>query len=98
MRIAIIGQGYVGLTIASFASDHHDVIGYDLNPAIVDQLNQGVSHIEGVDSAVLGNAISKGAYKATTNGSDFAGAQIVVIAVPTVIELIPAVTPVKLPT
>ena len=86
MRVAIIGQGYVGLTIASFASDHHDVIGYDLNPAIVDQLNQGVSHIEGVDSAVLGNAISKGAYKATTNGRDIAGAQIVVIAVPTPLD------------
>ena len=86
MRVAIIGQGYVGLTIGSFASDHHDVIGYDLNPTIVDQLNQGVSHIEGVESAVLGNAISKGAYKATTNGSDIAGAQIVVIAVPTPLD------------
>ena len=86
MRVAIIGQGYVGLTIASFASDHHDVIGYDLNQAVVDQLNHGISHIEGVDSAVLGNAISKGAYKATTNGSDIAGAQIVVIAVPTPLD------------
>jgi UDP-N-acetyl-D-glucosamine dehydrogenase len=86
MRVAIIGQGYVGLTIASFASDHHDVIGYDLNQAVVDQLNHGISHIEGVDSAVLGNAISKGAYKATTKGSDIAGAQIVVIAVPTPLD------------
>lgn len=86
MRVAIIGQGYVGLTIAAFASDHHDVIGYDLNPAIVDQLNQGISHIEGVESQVLKDAIGRGSYKATTSGGDIAGAEIVVIAVPTPLD------------
>ena len=86
MRVAIIGQGYVGLTIASFASDHHNVTGYDLNQAIVDQLNQGVSHIEGVESQVLKDAIGRGSYKATTSGGDIAGAEIVVIAVPTPLD------------
>jgi UDP-N-acetyl-D-glucosamine dehydrogenase len=86
MRVAIIGQGYVGLTIASFASDHHDVTGYDLNPSIVDQLNHGVSHIEGVESQVLKAAIAKGRYKATTSDGDIAGAEIVVIAVPTPLD------------
>jgi UDP-N-acetyl-D-glucosamine dehydrogenase len=86
MRVAIIGQGYVGLTIAAFASDHHVVIGYDLNQAIVDQLNQGVSHIEGVESQALEDAIGRGSYKATTSGGDIAGAEIVVIAVPTPLD------------
>ena len=86
MRVAIIGQGYVGLTIAAFASDHHDVIGYDLNPTIVDQLNHGVSHIEGVESQVLKGAIGRGSYKATTSGGDIASAEIVVIAVPTPLD------------
>ncbi len=86
MRVGIIGQGYVGLTIATFAATDHEVVGFDLNVAIVDQLNLGHSHIEGVRSSDLKSAISKGAYKATTNGSDLAGCEIVVIAVPTPLD------------
>lgn len=39
MKIAIIGQGYVGLTLSSFASEHFDVVGFDTNQKVVDQLN-----------------------------------------------------------
>jgi UDP-N-acetyl-D-glucosamine dehydrogenase len=86
MRVGIIGQGYVGLTISAFASKDHEVIGFDLNPVIVDQLNQGHSHIEGVKSSDLKSAISKGSYKATTEGSEIADCDIVVIAVPTPLD------------
>jgi UDP-N-acetyl-D-glucosamine dehydrogenase len=86
MRVGIVGQGYVGLTISTFAAAYHEVVGFDLNVAIVDQLNLGQSHIEGVRSSDLKSAISKGAYKATTNGSDLAGCEIVVIAVPTPLD------------
>jgi UDP-N-acetyl-D-glucosamine dehydrogenase len=86
MRIGIIGQGYVGLTISAFASKHHKVIGFDLNPAIVEQLNSGFSHIEGVKSSDLADAISRASYKATMDGSDISNAEIVVIAVPTPLD------------
>ena len=49
-KVAIIGQGYVGLTIAVFASKANQVVGFDNNQKLVEQLNQGVSHIEGIDS------------------------------------------------
>ena len=39
MKIAVIGQGYVGLTVAIFASRKNQVIGYDLNASLVNQLN-----------------------------------------------------------
>jgi UDP-N-acetyl-D-glucosamine dehydrogenase len=39
MKIAIIGQGYVGLTISTFAAEHFEVIGFDSNQKIVDNLN-----------------------------------------------------------
>jgi UDP-N-acetyl-D-glucosamine dehydrogenase len=52
----------------------------------VDQLNQGISHIEGVKSEDLKSAISAGNYRATANGADFAEADIVVIAVPTPLD------------
>ena len=83
MKVAIIGQGYVGLTIAAFASKQHHVVGFDNNSVNVARLNQGISHIEGVDSADLALAIKAGVYMATTNPSDIADAEIVVIAVPT---------------
>ncbi len=83
MKIAIIGQGYVGLTISAFAGEFFEVVGFDNNLKIVDQLNQGISHIEGVESSVLRNWISSGRYKATNSGEDITGAHIVVIAVPT---------------
>ena len=41
MKIAIIGQGYVGLTIAIFAADFFEVIGFDNSERVVEQLNQG---------------------------------------------------------
>lgn len=83
MKIAIIGQGYVGLTISAFAGAEHDVVGFDNSPRIVEQLNKGISHIEGVDSAVIAKWASEGRYRATANGADIKGTDIVVIAVPT---------------
>ena len=83
MKVAIIGQGYVGLTISAFAAGKYDVVGFDNSPRIVEQLNKGISHIEGVDSAVIAKWASAGRYRATANGADIKGADIVVIAVPT---------------
>jgi len=83
MKVAIIGQGYVGLTISAFAGEYFEVIGFDNNAKIVDQLNSGVSHIEGVESSVLQKWIKAGRYRATTSGLDIADVDLVVIAVPT---------------
>lgn len=83
MKIAIIGQGYVGLTISSFAAEFFEVVGFDSNRKIVDQLNLGQSHIEGVESAILSKWVKSGRYKATTIGNDISDCEIVIIAVPT---------------
>jgi len=82
-RVSIIGQGYVGLTISAFASNSFHVTGFDSNEKIVNQLNSGISHIEGVNSGVISKAIASGRYKATSNGSDIAGSDVIIIAVPT---------------
>jgi UDP-N-acetyl-D-glucosamine dehydrogenase len=83
MKVSIIGQGYVGLTISVFAAEHHQVIGFDKNQNIVDTLNQGKSHIEGVESSDLARFVARGKYTATTDASVIAGSDVVVIAVPT---------------
>ena len=85
-KVAIIGQGYVGLTISAFAAKSYEVIGFDNSQKVVDQLNQGISHIEGVKSEDINSAIKAGNYRATVNGADIAGADIVVIAVPTPLD------------
>ena len=86
MKVSIIGQGYVGLTISAFAGAGHHVVGFDKNQLIVDQLNKGISHIEGVENSAITGLISQGKYKATTLGSDIQGSDIVVIAVPTPLD------------
>jgi UDP-N-acetyl-D-glucosamine dehydrogenase len=83
MKVSIIGQGYVGLTISVFAAEHHTVVGFDKNQGVVDALNSGRSHIEGVPSSDLAKWIAAGKYKATTDPADIAGSDVVVIAVPT---------------
>ena len=83
MRVSIIGQGYVGLTISVFAAEHHTVIGFDKNQSVVDALNMGKSHIEGVESSDLVKWIAADKYKATTDPSEIANSDVVVIAVPT---------------
>ena len=84
MRVAIIGQGYVGLTIAiGSAGAGHSVLGFDVNTELVSALNAGASHIEGISDSELTQFISAGAYKATTDAGLLDGADVVVIAVPT---------------
>lgn len=83
MKVVIIGQGYVGLTISLFAGEKYSVVGFDKNQRIVNQLNQGISHIEGVSSESLMELISKGHYVASSKDADIQDSDVVVIAVPT---------------
>jgi UDP-N-acetyl-D-glucosamine dehydrogenase len=83
MRVSIIGQGYVGLTISAFAAEFYQVVGFDNNKKIVDQLNRGISHIEGVENAALHKWVKSGRFRATANPADIDESDIVIIAVPT---------------
>jgi len=84
MRVAIIGQGYVGLTITSGAIEAgFDVLGIDKNERVVEGLTSGKSHIEGISDAQLASAISLGRFRASSDFAEIANSEIVVIAVPT---------------
>lgn len=83
MKVSIIGQGYVGLTISVAAAEHCTVVGFDNNTKVVDKLNSGLSHIEGVSGDTLQNLISQRRYMATSQGSDIEQSEVIVIAVPT---------------
>jgi UDP-N-acetyl-D-glucosamine dehydrogenase len=83
MKISVIGQGYVGLTISVFAGQNYKVVGFDNNINVVNQLNKGISHIEGISGSSIKDLILKGQYKATHQGTELADSDVVVIAVPT---------------
>lgn len=86
MRVGIIGQGYVGLTIAYYAATSNTVFGFDKSKELVEKLNEGHSHIEGIESNELQKLIAAGKYIATTDGRLLDGCEIIVIAVPTPLD------------
>jgi UDP-N-acetyl-D-glucosamine dehydrogenase len=87
MRVAIIGQGYVGLTISvgAFGSGHQ-VFGIESNEKLVTKLNAGLSHIEGISAEKIKAGIASGNYLATSDFSKISQCEVVVIAVPTPLD------------
>lgn len=45
-KVLFLGLGYIGLPTAAVAATHgYQVIGVDVNPVVVDTINQGRIHI-----------------------------------------------------
>jgi len=86
MKVAVIGQGYIGLSLAVAAAVKHHVIGIDHNQELVSHLKVGISHIEGISSPELKKLVSQGRYAATSDFSKLADAKVIVIAVPTPLD------------
>lgn len=87
MRVAIIGQGYVGLTAtAGCIKAGHTVVGIDKDELVVKNLNLGISHIEGISSDDLSEAVITKLYYAISDFSHVSNAEIVIIAVPTPLD------------
>ncbi|MEO6627162.1 MAG: nucleotide sugar dehydrogenase [Aquihabitans sp.] len=83
-RVIIVGQGYVGLPLAVRATEQgHDVVGFDIDPARIDQLASGSSYIEDIPDARLAAALATGRYHPSANPDDLAEFDIAVISVPT---------------
>lgn len=83
LAVVIIGQGYVGLPLAQAAVRvGHTVVGLDVSEELVASLNGGQSHVDDISSLELEEMLSLG-YRATTDESAIAGANVVVICVPT---------------
>jgi UDP-N-acetyl-D-glucosamine dehydrogenase len=84
MRVAVIGQGYVGLTISMGAvSAGHSVVGIDLSSELINGLLSGKSHIEGISDGDILGALNSGLFLPTSDYGLLKEPEIVVIAVPT---------------
>ena len=80
--VSVIGMGYIGLpTCAMFASRGMDVIGIDVNPAVVEKVNRGEIHIVEPDlDGLIHKVVANGNLRAFTTPQP---ADAFIIAVPT---------------
>ena len=83
MKIAVVGTGYVGLSMSMILAQHNEVVALDIDPEKIDQLNRGESPI--VDAEVERFLKEKTlTFKATLDSEEaLTGATFVVIATPT---------------
>jgi nucleotide sugar dehydrogenase len=83
-KLAIIGQGYVGLPVAMRAVEQgYRVVGVDLDQRRVAALRAGDSYVEDIPDSQLEAALDSGRYLPTTDYHDARDYDIAVITVPT---------------
>lgn len=82
--IGVIGLGYVGLPLAvEFARGGLRAVGFDLDQSRVDTINEGRSYIPDVPTEMVQTLVERGKLSATTDFSNLAEADAVIICVPT---------------
>lgn len=83
-KIGVVGLGYVGLPlIIEFASKGFPTIGFEVDEAKVETLNRGESHIVDVPSEHVAKARAAEKFHATTDFSEIAACDVIIICVPT---------------
>jgi UDP-N-acetyl-D-galactosamine dehydrogenase len=91
-RIAIIGMGYVGLPLAVELAKKNQVVGFDINPNRVAELNRGHDSTLEVDDSELAFVLqgkldeNQPGLLATFSQEEIAFSQIYIITVPTPID------------
>lgn len=81
-EVVTIGLGYIGLPTSALIAQHKTYVhGVDINPKVVETINQGKIHIvEPELDEVVANAVSEGYFKASTQP---VSANVYLIVVPT---------------
>lgn len=84
MKLAVIGQGYVGLPLAVAAADAgHVVVGVDTNSPRVRMLNSGISPVEDIGGDVIRGLIDSDKYSASTDFDECGRSDVIAVCVPT---------------
>ena len=83
MKIAIAGTGYVGMSIATLLSQHHEVIAVDIIPERVEKINNRISPIQ--DEYIEKYFVEKNLNLVATLDAEkaYKDAEFVVVAAPT---------------
>ncbi|MEW5975042.1 MAG: nucleotide sugar dehydrogenase [Acidobacteriota bacterium] len=84
VQVGVIGMGYVGLPLATeIANAGIPVIGFDVDEAKVNQINQGASYIPDVPSALVSKHVQDGRFRAVTDFGMLEQVNAIIICVPT---------------
>lgn len=82
--IGIIGLGYVGLPLALAACNEKiSIVGFDIDPEKAENINAGKSYIKHIPSEAIAGAVKTGRLRATTDFSQIAKVDGIIICVPT---------------
>jgi UDP-N-acetyl-D-glucosamine dehydrogenase len=82
ITFGIVGLGYVGLPLAvELARAGYRILGYDVNPRVVEGLTAGRSHVKDVSDAQLADVADR--LEATTDATRLGEADAISICVPT---------------
>ena len=82
-RIAILGQGYVGLPLAVAFAQHFPTLGYDTQARRIQELQQGLDRTQELDAQALQTAPH---LQFSATEGDLAQANVYIITVPTPID------------
>ena len=83
-KVSVIGQGYVGLTLAiGAAKSGHEIFGIDVNAKLIANLLIGKTDVPGIIKNEIDDLIINKNYQPTTDFSKVSESSIVIIAVPT---------------
>jgi UDP-N-acetyl-D-glucosamine dehydrogenase len=88
LKITVIGQGYVGLTVAiEAAKSHNTVIGFDTDLQVIENLKKGLTHVPGIETKEIVKLIKTGAYFPTNEQEFLKDSKVIIIAVPTPLNI-----------
>jgi UDP-N-acetyl-D-glucosamine dehydrogenase len=83
-KVAVIGQGYVGLPLSiTFAEAGYEVLGIDIDAKRINQLNLGISQVEDIEAIRIQTQLKNRTYRASTNYFEISSSEVVIICVPT---------------
>lgn len=86
IKICVIGLGYVGLPLARLFSTKYSTIGFDMNHARVEAINNGHDGTLEVDDNLLQDAINNHGFHCTSNIEEIRDCNFYVVAVPTPVD------------
>jgi UDP-N-acetyl-D-galactosamine dehydrogenase len=82
-KIAVIGQGYVGLPLAVEFGKHYPTLGFDINATRIEQLGNGLDITKEISAQQITSSVH---LKFSENTADLATANVYIVTVPTPID------------
>jgi len=88
MNLTVIGQGYVGLTLAiGAARAGHEVVGFDIDEDLIANLSLGKTFVPGIQQDIIRDLILNKSYLPSSSIQKLKKSEVVIITVPTPLDV-----------